>query len=198
MITPEIMDLFAKLAREGLNVSLSVDGTITHIAREPAKGNAARCARYRMSKHVETMSKHVSDMPSPSLSSPPSPLSPSPPIPTPTPTLPPTHARERELLIERIAAAYPRKDATFIVLQNIADRLESGQDGELMLRKVQACAFLIASAEGGSGNRFVPTAKKFFEDDQWKSPEAFKRFEDKPAPKPVRGTPETGVYKVKY
>lgn len=92
-------------------------------------------------------------------------------------------AREREILIEKIAAAYPRKDATFIVLQNIADRLDAGQDGEVMLHKVQACAFLIASAEGGSGNRFVPTAKKFFEEDKWKSPEEFKRFEDKPAAK---------------
>lgn len=106
--------------------------------------------------------------------------------------------REREALIERIAAAYPRKDATFIVLQTIADRLDSGQDGAEMQRKVEACAFLIASAEGGSGNRFVPTAKKFFEDDQWKSPEAFKRLSEPKAKPNGRGTPETGVYKVNY
>lgn len=87
------------ITQAGNSVTIAADGSISiaPASGKKAAGNAERCRRYRMSKHVETMSEHVkpcrnmsNDMPPP-----PSPLSPKPPIPTPTPAH--THTRERKM-----------------------------------------------------------------------------------------------------
>jgi hypothetical protein len=51
---------------------------------------------------------------------------------------------------------------------------------------VQTCATQIAAAPGGKGNRFVPLARKFFLDRQWRSPASFERL----AAAPVTSRPE--------
>ncbi len=72
-----------------------------------------------------------------------------------------------------IAALYPRQDAPSAVLEAILADLAGGEDAETLRRQVAACADHIRKAPNGPGNRFVPSAKKFFTDRQWRSPEAF-------------------------
>jgi hypothetical protein len=72
-----------------------------------------------------------------------------------------------------IAGLYPRQDAPAAVLEAILDDLASGEDPEAIRRQVAECAEHIRKAPGGSSNRYVPTARAFFTDRQWRSPEAF-------------------------
>jgi len=84
MITPEIMSRAAELALQGVKVVVLADGSMTFEPVTMPKGNAARCARYRMSKRVEPCQTMSQDMvPAPSF--PPALSSPEP------PSLPPTH-----------------------------------------------------------------------------------------------------------
>ena len=72
-----------------------------------------------------------------------------------------------------IAGLYPRQDAPAAVLEAILDDLASGEAPEAIRRQVAECAEHIRKAPGGSSNRYVPTARAFFTDRQWRSPEAF-------------------------
>lgn len=74
---------------------------------------------------------------------------------------------------QNIAAVYPRQDAPRAVLEAILADLAGGEDAETLRRQVVVCAELIRKAPGGSGNKYVPTAKSFFTKRQWRSPEAF-------------------------
>lgn len=74
---------------------------------------------------------------------------------------------------EVIALAYPRQDDPIGTMAIIADDLLAGQDSEQMRLAVQRCANFIRKAPGGSANRFVPSARSFFAERQWRSPEAF-------------------------
>lgn len=82
-------------------------------------------------------------------------------------------ASERAHAARDIAGLYPRQDAPAVVLDCILSDLEHGETVETLRRQVAACAEHIAKAPGGSGNRFVPSAKAFFSERQWRSPEAF-------------------------
>jgi hypothetical protein len=72
-----------------------------------------------------------------------------------------------------IAGLYPRQDAPAAVLEAILDDLNAGEEAETIRRQVAECAEHIRKAPGGSSNRYVPTARAFFTDRQWRSPEAF-------------------------
>lgn len=96
---------------------------------------------------------------------------------------------------EVIALAYPRQDDPIGCMSIIADDLLAGQDAEQMRLAVQRCANFIRKAPGGSGNRYVPSARAFFAERQWRSPEAFEsRWQAEghesapPARKPVKLT----------
>lgn len=82
-------------------------------------------------------------------------------------------ASERAHAARDIAGLYPRQDAPLVVLECILSDLEHGETVETLRSQVMACAEHIAKAPGGSGNRFVPSAKAFFTERQWRSPEAF-------------------------
>jgi hypothetical protein len=77
-------------------------------------------------------------------------------------------------VVESIVAAYPRKDSPVEARQSVEVAIRSGENALEILMAVRDCAKLITSAPGGSGNRYVPTAKNFFGKRQWSSPEAFK------------------------
>jgi hypothetical protein len=95
------------------------------------------------------------------------------------------------VVIEKIATAYPRQDAPIEVRQLIAQAIDSGTPGEQILAAVQQCAELIRSAPGGSGNRYVPTARAFFQNQQWRSPEGFtSRWEKETKPGSVQRMPD--------
>jgi hypothetical protein len=48
-----------------------------------------------------------------------------------------------------------------------------------MLQQVRECAAFINSAPGGAMNQFVPKARNFFADGQWRQPEVFaERWKD--------------------
>lgn len=82
-------------------------------------------------------------------------------------------ASEQAHAARDIAGLYPRQDAPAAVLEAILDDLASGEDPEAIRRQVAECAEHIRKAPGGSSNRYVPTARAFFTDRQWRSPEAF-------------------------
>lgn len=90
-----------------------------------------------------------------------------------TRTLAGEQAGFREHIARDIAALYPRQDAPAAVLEAIIDDLTGSEDAEAIRRQVAACVEHIRQAPGGSGNRFVPSAKAFFTNRQWRSPEAF-------------------------
>lgn len=82
-------------------------------------------------------------------------------------------AGEMALQADAIAAAYCRQDSPMEVRQCILDDLNAGTAVETLRQGVLRCMAFIRTAPGGSSNRFVPTARKFFELRQWRSPEAF-------------------------
>lgn len=49
----------------------------------------------------------------------------------------------------------------------------NGDDPEKIYEAVRECATLIRKAPGGTKNRFVPSAAKFFEAEQWRAPDLF-------------------------
>lgn len=75
--------------------------------------------------------------------------------------------------VESIAGAYCRQDAPLEVRQCIADDLTAGTSYEDFRRAVNECMAYIRKAPGGASNQFVPKALTFFEQRQWRSPEAF-------------------------
>ena len=104
---------------------------------------------------------------------------------------------------EMIALSYPRQDDPIGVMSIIAYDLNDGQDVEQMRLAVAKCADHIRKAPGGSSNRYVPSARRFFETRQWRSPEALKnRWKsdlalkgDQPPKKPVKlTTPAKGGF----
>lgn len=94
---------------------------------------------------------------------------------------PTTHPIEREntgagvrlTQIEAIATAYCRQDAPLEVRDAIAAALDAGTSYEDLRRGVNACMEHIRRAPGGAGNQYVPKALTFFQQQQWRSPEAF-------------------------
>jgi len=104
---------------------------------------------------------------------------------------------------EVIALVYPRQDDPIGVMSIIADDLNAGQDVEQMRLAVANCADYIRKAPGGSSNRYVPSARSFFEARQWRSPEALQNRwtsdlapkGDQPPKKPVKlTTPAKGGF----
>lgn len=80
---------------------------------------------------------------------------------------------ESVLQADAIAAIYCRQDSPMLVRECLLDDLTGGTSVTEIREGVQRCMAFIRSAPGGSSNRFVPTARKFFELRQWRSPEAF-------------------------
>lgn len=74
---------------------------------------------------------------------------------------------------ELIVASYPRRDSPAECFQAVLTALDTGTPADDISLAVRACADHIAAAPGGSGNRYVPSAKAFFGQQQWRSPEAF-------------------------
>lgn len=82
---------------------------------------------------------------------------------------------------ERIIAAYPRKDAPMDCAAALSVALAGGEEPELILQAVREIAALCNGAPGGISNRYIPKAKTFFTEAQWRSPEAFReRWKPKP------------------
>lgn len=75
--------------------------------------------------------------------------------------------------VESIATAYCRQDAPIEVRQCIADDLTAGTSYEDFRRAVNECMTHIRKAPGGASNQYVPKALTFFQQRQWRSPEAF-------------------------
>jgi len=82
-------------------------------------------------------------------------------------------AQTRLAHIEAIATAYCRQDAPLDVRACIADDLATGTTYEDLRRAVNECMDHIRKAPGGAGNQYVPKALTFFQQRQWRSPEAF-------------------------
>jgi len=95
-------------------------------------------------------------------------------------------ASERELALQAdaIACAYPRQDSPSPVREIILDELRRGTDPNEMREGVQRCAAFIRQAPGGSSNRYVPTARSFFSEEQWRSPESFEGRWQREPPQP--------------
>lgn len=95
-------------------------------------------------------------------------------------------------LVESIVQAYPRQDAPMDCRQYVSICIASGDDPKAMLEAVQKCAALIRAAPNGSGNAFVTTAKRFFAEEQWRSPEKFEKLSQprhahQPSHQPTQG-----------
>lgn len=88
--------------------------------------------------------------------------------------------REREAgdWPSKIMELYPRRDSPMDSMQAISDSIKSGESGEVIANAVRECARLIVLAPGGSGNRYVPSARAFFTGQQWRSPEKFKGLQE--------------------
>lgn len=92
---------------------------------------------------------------------------------------------ELSLQADAIAAAYPRQDDPIGVRSLILDELRRGTTDPIAMREaVQLCAGHIRRAPGGSSNRYVPNARTFFAESQWRSPEAFEARWQMPQPEP--------------
>lgn len=90
---------------------------------------------------------------------------------------------ELALQADAIATTYPRQDDPVGVRALILDELRRGATDPITMREaVQKCAAHIRRAPGGSANRYVPTARTFFGDSQWRSPEAFEERWQLPQP----------------
>lgn len=76
-----------------------------------------------------------------------------------------------------IVAAYGRKDSLMDCLQFVASMLRRGTDkpAEVLLAVKKCSAIILAKAPQGFSTQFVPRAKPFFEEEQWRSPEAFEQ-----------------------
>ncbi len=91
---------------------------------------------------------------------------------------------ELALQADAIASAYPRQDDPIGVRSLILDELRRGTEATAMREAVQICAGHIRRAPGGSSNRYVPNARTFFVESQWRSPEAFEARWQMPQPEP--------------
>lgn len=89
-------------------------------------------------------------------------------------------AGEIALQADAIAASYCRQDSPMEVRQCILDDLNAGTAVESLREGVLRCMQFIRAAPGGSANQFVPSAQKFFQGRQWRSPEAFQERWKKP------------------
>jgi uncharacterized protein YdaU (DUF1376 family) len=79
-------------------------------------------------------------------------------------------------LVQQIVAAYPLRDSPMECLESVELALAAGEDAQHMLASVQACVAQIRLAPGGPGNRFVPSARNFFQREEWRSTEKFKKL----------------------
>jgi hypothetical protein len=92
---------------------------------------------------------------------------------------PTTHPLERKstparmVEVEGIANAYCRQDAPIEVRECIAADLDAGTSYDDFRRAVNSCMEHIRAAPGGASNQYVPKALTFFQQRQWRSPEAF-------------------------
>lgn len=113
--------------------------------------------------------------------------------PPPTTHLPPhkeressAGAREAGDWPEKIVAAYPRRDSPMECMEVVATAIQTGEAPEAILQAVREVAALCNAAPGGADNQFVPRAKTFFLERQWRSPEAFReRWKPKTNGKPM-------------
>jgi len=79
----------------------------------------------------------------------------------------------RMVEVEGIANAYCRQDAPIEVRECIAADLDAGTSYDDFRRAVNSCMEHIRAAPGGASNQYVPKALTFFQQRQWRSPEAF-------------------------
>jgi hypothetical protein len=113
---------------------------------------------------------------------------------------PTTHPEERENTrdaqarlahIEALATAYCRQDAPLEVRQCIGEDLDTGTSYEDFRRAVNECMAHIRKAPGGASNQYVPKALTFFQQRQWRSPEAFaERWKARPNGHESRPAPQ--------
>ncbi len=83
-------------------------------------------------------------------------------------------SHELALQADAIAAMYPRADSPLDTRADILAVLQrGGTTAEEIRQGVAKCVQHIRQAPGGSGNRYVPSAREFFAQEQWRSPESF-------------------------
>jgi uncharacterized protein YdaU (DUF1376 family) len=87
-------------------------------------------------------------------------------------------------LVETIVNAYPRRDSPMECMAVVRQEIEAGEEAETILQSVREIAALCNAAPGGADNQFIPRAKTFFTERQWRSPEAFRKRWDKADDKP--------------
>ena len=75
--------------------------------------------------------------------------------------------------IDAVATSYCRQDAPLEVRSFLAEDMDAGASYEDIRRGVNECMSHIREAPGGSSNQWVPKALTFFQQRQWRSPEAF-------------------------
>ena len=95
--------------------------------------------------------------------------------------------------VEGIANAYCRQDAPLEVREAIAQDLDAGTSYEDFRRAVNLCMEHIRAAPGGASNQYVPKALTFFQQRQWRSPEAFAERWKSATPRPGAGSRERVV-----
>jgi hypothetical protein len=79
--------------------------------------------------------------------------------------------------VEQIVNAYTLRDDDFMPCREVvAQKIAAGEDPQVMLANtreiVQIC---LATAPGGKANAMLPWRLKFFQSDQWKTPDAFRQ-----------------------
>lgn len=79
----------------------------------------------------------------------------------------------------RIVSAYPRRDSPMDCMQMVADAIAAGEAAEEILQAVREVASLCNAAPGGADNQFVPKARTFFSEGQWRNPGVFSQRWDK-------------------
>lgn len=94
----------------------------------------------------------------------------------------PAPASELALQADAIAAAYPRSDDPLTVRTMILEELQRGTLPQEMREGVLRCVAFIRTAPGGVSNRYVPSARSFFERQSWRSPEGFEQRWQQPEP----------------
>lgn len=96
---------------------------------------------------------------------------------------------------ERIVSAYVRRDAPMECMEAVKQDILGGEPPEEILQSVREVASLCRAAPSGSDNAFVPKAKSFFLERQWRSPEAFReRWKPKETkPPPIGSRPTNGT-----
>lgn len=93
---------------------------------------------------------------------------------SPPPPPPQIGEREHAARARGLVDLYPRRDAPAECQALLLEALETGNVApEEIERGVRLCVERIEAAPGGSSNRYVPSAKKFWTEQQWRSPEAF-------------------------